>query len=174
MRMSAASPHVDASVCLELPHDVQGIVRKFTPHPVAVLLDDAFQAFFSKMIAKQHPMPPPHPCNIPPGIKELLRSFDASIYIKLPYDLQLEVQECTPHPLATFARRAKELFEWNQMLKKNWCDDMARRIRKRQYDNGRRTRMAHFNWLYENDVDDAIELSGVLTSDFDDDCSPAA
>ena len=51
MRMSAASPHVDASVYFELPYDVQGIVRKFTPHPVAVLLDDAFRAFFSKMIA---------------------------------------------------------------------------------------------------------------------------
>ena len=126
-------------------------------------------------------MPPPRPFKIRSSIKEVQRrhtppprSFDASIYIKLPYELQLEVQKYTPHPLATFARRAKELFEWNQMLKKNWCDDVARRIRKHQYDNSRRTRMAHFHWLYENEVDDAIELSGVLTSDFDDDCSPAA
>ena len=35
-------------------------------------------------------------------------------------------------------------------------------------------RTLHFKMLHNNEVDDAIELSGVLTSDFDDDCKPAA
>ena len=67
---------------------------KLTPHPVALLLDDAFKSFFARKIAKKHPMPPSRPYKIPPGIKEIRqihtlppRSFDASLYIKLPYEL---------------------------------------------------------------------------------------
>ena len=68
---------------------------KLTPHPVALLLDDAFKSFFARKIAKQHPMPPSRPFKIPPGIKEIrqrhtlpLRSFDANLYIKLPYEVK--------------------------------------------------------------------------------------
>ena len=33
--------HSDASVYADLPYDLQGLVRQFTPHPVSLLVEDA-------------------------------------------------------------------------------------------------------------------------------------
>ena len=39
--VDSIATHSDASVYTELPHDLQGLVRQFTPHPVSLLLKDA-------------------------------------------------------------------------------------------------------------------------------------
>jgi hypothetical protein len=39
--VDSIATHSDASVYADLPYDLQGLVRQFTPHPVSLLVDDA-------------------------------------------------------------------------------------------------------------------------------------
>ena len=46
--------HPDASVYLELPYDVQGLVRQFTPHPVSLLVKDAYYVWDELKHLRKH------------------------------------------------------------------------------------------------------------------------
>jgi hypothetical protein len=41
MEVNSIATHSDASVYADLPYDLQGLVRQFTPHPVSLLVKDA-------------------------------------------------------------------------------------------------------------------------------------
>ena len=53
LEVSPIATHSDGSVYADLPHDVQSIVRRFTPHPVSLLVKDAIHVWKSLQHAKR-------------------------------------------------------------------------------------------------------------------------
>ena len=41
LEVNSIATHSDASVYADLPYDLQGLVRQFTPHPLSLLVEDA-------------------------------------------------------------------------------------------------------------------------------------
>ena len=129
------------------------------PHPVATLLDDAFQAFFLKMAAKMRPIPPLQPFN---AMKELMQlneevdsiatHSDASVYAELPYDLQGLVRRFTPHPVSLLVKDAH--FVWNELqyIRTRWPFAEECRLRTAHQAREINVRVAHFDGLQDRMV----------------------
>ena len=174
MRMSPASPHVDASVYYRLPHDVPCIVRKFTPHPVAVLLDDAFRAFFTKREQRVRPIAPPRLFNTLAFLDECNRMAvlpaakrpDAGVCSEL-------ARKFTPHPVFLLVENAHQLWYELKDARRFWPRDEQPRVERAQRVRNHNVEVALFNCLQDRDNDDAWDRSGVtsglIMSDYEDD-----
>ena len=144
-----------------------------TPHPVALLLDDAFQAFFLKMEAKMRPIPPLQSFN---AMKELMQlneevdsiatHSDASVYAELPYDLQGLVRHFTPHPVSLLVEDAH--FVWNELqyIRTRWPLAEECRLRIAHSVRESNVRVAHFYYLQHRGNRRAWDRSGVTCGDF--------
>jgi hypothetical protein len=52
--VDSIATHSDASVYADLPYDLQGLVRQFTPHPVSLLLKDALYVWKELQYVRRH------------------------------------------------------------------------------------------------------------------------
>ena len=143
-------------------------------HPVAVLLDDAFRAFFTKMEAKKHPIRP-QPFNAMKELKLLNQEVDsiathsdASVYAELPYDLQGLVRQFTPHPVSLLVKDAHFVWHELQYSRKYWPEFEESRLIAAQRGRESNVRVAHFDWLQDRGNHGAWRRSGVTTADMRD------
>ena len=164
---------VDASVYANLPSNLQGLVQHYTPHPVAVLLDDAFRAFFLKQEAKKRPILPLQPFNKMEELKQLNEEVDSvathsdgSAYAELPYDLQGLVRQFTPHPVSLLLKDALYVWKELQYTRRHWPEAEELRLRIAHNVRNSRVRVAHFEWLQDRNIHGAWDRSGVVCGDF--------
>ena len=141
-------------------------------HPAAVLLDDAFRAFFTKMEAKKHPMRP-QPFNAMKELKLLNQEVDsiathsdASVYAELPYDLQGLVRQFTPHPVSLLLKDALYVWKELQYTRRHWPEAEDLRLRIAHNARNSHVRVAHFEWLQDRNIHGAWDRSGVACGDF--------
>ena len=141
-------------------------------HPVALLLDDAFRAFFHKREAKKHPIRP-QPFNALKELKQLNEEVDsiathpdAGVYLELPYDVQGLVRQFTPHPVSLLVKDAH--FVWNELqhIRTRWPLAEEYRLRIAHSVRESDVRVAHFEWLQDRYVRGAWDRSGVTCGDF--------
>ena len=143
-------------------------------HPVAVLLDDAFRAFFHKREAKKHPISP-QPFNaveerkgINLEVNSIATHSDASVYAELPYDVQGLVRQFTPHPVSLLVKDAHFVWHELQYLRKYWPDFEESRLIAAQRGRESNVRVAHFEWLQDRGNHGAWRRSDVTTADMRD------
>ena len=150
-----------------------------SPHPVALLLDDAFRAFFTKREAKKRPIAPPQPFNTLAYLKKSKRYAktpakhpDASVYLELPYDVQGLVRKFTPHPVSLLVKDAHNLWCALRTSRKHWPSDEQIRFREAHRVRDSNVRVAHFSWLQDRSNYDAWVRTGVTAADMFDDDEP--
>ena len=140
-------------------------------HPVALLLDDAFRAFFTKREAKKHPILA-QPFNALKELKQLNEEVDsiathsdASVYVELPYDVQGLVRQFTPHPVSLLVKDA--WFVWNELkhIKTHWSFAEESRLIRAHRARELNVRVAHFDWLQDRMVYTAWQRAGVSSAD---------
>ena len=143
-----------------------------SPHPLAVLLGDAFRAFFTKRETKKRPKIPPQPFNILKELKQLNRYVettakhpDASVYSELPYDVQGLVRKFTPHPISLLVEDAHDLWRDLKRARSRWPHEEAFRIARAERIFQDHVTSAHFDWLQDRGVLDAWVRSGVTCED---------
>ena len=139
------------------------------PHPVALLLDDALRAFFTKKQERLRPIVPPRPYNTlaflrhrrpPPATRP-----DANVYSELPYDVQLLGRSFTLHPVSLLVKQAHALWSDLQEARKMWSGDEESRVKYAQRLRDKRVKSDHHCWLLERRVKDAWERSGTTLDD---------
>ena len=140
-------------------------------HPVALLLDDAFRAFFHKRETKKHPICP-QPFNALKELKQLNEEVDsiatpsdASVYVDLPYDVQGLVRQFTPHPVSLLVKDA--CFVWNELkhIKTHWSLAEECRLKTAHQVRDSNVRVTHFDWLQDRGNHGAWRRSGVSSAD---------
>ena len=140
-------------------------------HPVALLLDDAFRAFFHKREAKKHPISP-QPFNAVEELKginlevnSIATHSDASVYVDLPYDVQGLVRQFTPHPVSLLVEDAH--YVWNELkhIKRHWPHAEECRLKTAHQVRDSNVRVAHFDWLQDRGNHGAWRRSGVSSAD---------
>jgi hypothetical protein len=143
-----------------------------TPHPVALLLDDALHAFFTKKEERRRPIIPPRPYNTLAFFKYRRSSLathpDASVYSELPYDVQRLVRSFTPHPVSLLVKEAHALWTDLQEVKKMWSADEESRFKFDQRLRDKRVQSYHHDWLLERGVKDAWKRSRTTLDDVTD------
>ena len=140
-------------------------------HPVALLLDDAFRAFFHKREAKKHPISP-QPFNAVEELKllnlevnSIATHSDASVYVDLPYDVQGLVRQFTPHPVSLLVKDAHYVWKELQFVRRHWPHAEECRLRTAHRARERNVRVAHFDWLQDRMVYTAWQRAGVSSAD---------
>ena len=162
----------DAGAYSRLPYDVQGIVRKFSPHPVALVLDDAFRVFFTKRETKKRPIAPSQPFNTLAFLDEYDRLTvlptakhpDASVYSELPHDVQGFVRKFTPHPVSLLVEDAHDLWWELKSASIHWHRNEQSRVERTERVRDHNVKVAHFNWLQDRGNYDTWVRSGVTTA----------
>ena len=155
-----------------------------TQHPVAVLLDDAFRAYFATREAKKRPIAMPQPFNAQAWIKQHGKRYarapakipDAGVYAKLPCDLQGLVRKFTPHPVSLLIRDAHNLWNVLSCARVNWISHHKLKFERALRLRESTIKVMHFNWLQDHMVfQGAWDRSGVTWADsarYDDELDP--